>query len=130
MLIIGNQKKKWSDYENDGYVICFPSNKLNRENIFDPKIYNRIKSYFSLNSKYKNFVSSINEIENNEINSFDVNKIKNLIWSQRKTMDEFLVYILDKYTFKKIRRKIYSDDYEKLRIKDKKLKEIKKICQN
>jgi len=118
-----NKKIKLSDNENDGYVICFPSNELNIKYIFDRKIYNKIKNYFSLNSKYKDFVSSINVLENNQINLNDVNEIEKILFSQMKLMTESLVYILDENDFKEIRKEIHSDDYDKFKIEDKKSKE-------
>ena len=140
------KKIKLTDNGDDGYVICFPSKELNKEENyesnkeenyesnkeenfesnneenFDPEIYSRIKNYFSLNTKYKYFVSSIKEIENNSLDSNDMNKIKKLKQSQSRNMTEFLVYILDENSFKKIREKIYSDDYERHKKGDNKLK--------
>ena len=118
-----NKEIKLNDNEDGGYVICFPSNELKRENIFDRKIYNKIKSYFSLNSKYKDFVSSINDIENNELNSINVNEIEKILLAQMKIMTESLVYILDENIFKEIRKKIHSDDYDIFKFGDKKSKE-------
>ena len=128
---LANQKIKLSDNENDGYVICFPSNELNGEENFEPKIYNKIKDYFSLNSKYNGFVSSIEEIENNVLDSNDMNEIEKLKLSQIKRMTESLVYIFDEKTFKKIKNIIYLDDYNKHKNGDNKLKEkiINKIYQ-
>ena len=130
-LSLANQKIKLNDKENDGYVICFPSNELNSEENYEPEIYNRIKNYFFLNSKYKDFVSSINEIENNFLDSNDMNEIEKLKFSQRKRMNEFLVYIFNEKTFKKIKNKIYLDDYDKHKNGNNKLKEkiINKIYQ-
>ena len=99
--------------ENIGFVICYPSNdkKQIQENNFNQEIYYKIKKYFNLNSKYQDFVLSLNKIINNKINSVSIEKIQNIIFNQKEIMNECIVYAANENEFKKIKERLYFNTY-------------------
>ena len=106
-----NNKKK----EIIGFVICYPENNQKQimEKKFEKEIYYRIKKYFSLDNKYKDFVLSLNKIKSNTINLDSVEEIEKLISEEKDAMNEFIVYAVNENDFKKIKEIIYLSVYEK-----------------
>ena len=107
---LNNEKK-----EIIGFVICYPVNDIKKkeEEKYNQEIYNKIKKYFSLNAKYKEFLLSFNKIKNNTINNtVSIDELEKIISKQKETMEEFIVYAVNENDFKKIIERIYFNVYD------------------
>ena len=72
--------------------------------IFNDKIYNKILYYFSINKQYNQFIKSFKNIENHTLkkSEIDIKHIEELIFNQKKILNENLVYLVDESIFKNV----------------------------
>ena len=72
--------------------------------IFNDKIYNKILYYFSINEQYNQFIQSFKNIENHTLkkSEIDIKHIEELIFNQKKILNENLVYLVDESIFKNV----------------------------
>ena len=104
-----NEKVVFNDGNEDiGSIICFPEIDNKKEEEDNNKILNKIKYYFNLDEKYKYFLTSMDKIKNNKINSIENgDEIEKLVNSQKKSLSENQVYAIDEDRFKEIKNRIY-----------------------
>ena len=111
---IGNKPKiKGKNIEhkiNDDINMIYNLENVGKDDyIFNDKIYNKILYYFSINEQYNQFLNTFKNIENHTLKKkeIDIKHIEELIFNQKKILNENLVYLVDESNFKNI---ILDDD--------------------
>ena len=96
------EKNKILKINEDIKMICNPENDPSNDIIFNTNLYNKIMNDFSINKLYIQFTHSINEITNNIIKKIDIKHIENIIYEQKKLLEEKLVFLIDEENLKNI----------------------------